>query len=102
MGHAGPQRAGTHRLPAACHGREGRGAIPIVRQGGEGTPKPGSELGRPGVGRMTPARGPSWKWWVCGALLLATMLLYMDRLTLSVTATQLKAEIHLDDKRYGR
>ncbi|HKB02929.1 MAG TPA: MFS transporter [Gemmataceae bacterium] len=51
---------------------------------------------------MTPARGPSWKWWVCGALLLATMLLYMDRLTLSVTATQLKAEIHLDDKRYGR
>jgi len=49
---------------------------------------------------MTP-RGPSWKWWVCGALLLATMLNYMDRLTLAVTATQLKTEISLADRRYG-
>lgn len=47
-------------------------------------------------------RGPSWKWWVCGALLLATMLNYMDRQTLSLTATQLKSEISLDDKRYGK
>jgi ACS family hexuronate transporter-like MFS transporter len=51
---------------------------------------------------MTPAHGQSWKWWVCGALLLATMLLYMDRLTLAVTATLLKSNIHLDDARYGR
>ncbi|MBO0697475.1 MAG: MFS transporter [Zavarzinella sp.] len=51
---------------------------------------------------MTPARGRSWKWWVCGALLLATMLNYMDRQTLSLTATQLKAEINLHDARYGR
>ena len=50
---------------------------------------------------MTPARGPEWKWWVCGALLLATMLNYMDRQTLSLTATQLKADISLDDARYG-
>lgn len=49
---------------------------------------------------MSPPAG-SWKWWVCGALLLATMLNYMDRQTLSLTATQLKAEIHLDDARYG-
>jgi MFS transporter, ACS family, hexuronate transporter len=49
---------------------------------------------------MSPTRG-SWKWWVCGALLLATMLNYMDRQTLSLTATQLKTEIHLDDARYG-
>ncbi len=50
-------------------------------------------------------RGPNWKWWVCGTLLLATMLNYMDRQTLSLTATQLKAAlpegIHLDDGRYG-
>lgn len=39
---------------------------------------------------------------MCGALLLATMLNYMDRQTLSLTATQLKTEISLDDKRYGR
>jgi ACS family hexuronate transporter-like MFS transporter len=50
---------------------------------------------------MSPAGG-SWKWWVCGALLLATMLNYMDRQTLSLTATQLKSEIHLDDARYGQ
>jgi ACS family hexuronate transporter-like MFS transporter len=43
----------------------------------------------------------SWKWWMCGALLLATMLNYMDRQTLSLTATQLKADINLDDGRYG-
>jgi len=49
---------------------------------------------------MSP-RGPSWKWWVCGALLLATMLNYMDRLTLAITATQLKTEIALADDRYG-
>lgn len=39
---------------------------------------------------------------MCGALLLATMLNYMDRQTLSLTATQLKSEISLDDGRYGR
>jgi MFS transporter, ACS family, hexuronate transporter len=50
---------------------------------------------------MTPVRRASWKWWVCVALLLATMLMYMDRLTLSVSATQLKTEIQLDASRYG-
>ena len=38
---------------------------------------------------------------MCGALLLATMLNYMDRQTLSLTATQLKSEINLNDGRYG-
>jgi MFS transporter, ACS family, hexuronate transporter len=46
-------------------------------------------------------RPVSWKWWVCGALLLATMLNYMDRQTLALTATQLKTEISLTDSRYG-
>jgi len=50
---------------------------------------------------MTEPAGRSWKWWVCGALMLATMLMYMDRLTLSVTGTQLKDIIHLSDDRYG-
>lgn len=43
----------------------------------------------------------SWKWWICVALLLATMLMYMDRMTLSVSATQLKKDMHLGDARYG-
>ncbi|HVK10777.1 MAG TPA: MFS transporter [Gemmataceae bacterium] len=46
-------------------------------------------------------RPGGWKWWVCGALLLATMLNYMDRQTLALTATQLKSEIQLTDARYG-
>lgn len=42
-----------------------------------------------------------WKWWVCGALLLATLLNYMDRQALAETATELKARFQLDDARYG-
>ncbi len=38
---------------------------------------------------------------MCGALLLATLLNYMDRQALSETATELKAQFHLDDGRYG-
>jgi len=39
-------------------------------------------------------RSPLWRWWVCGLLLLATTINYMDRQTLS----QLKVEIekHLE------
>ena len=43
----------------------------------------------------------SWKWWVCGALLLATFLNYVDRQALSETATELKARYSLHDERYG-
>ena len=46
-------------------------------------------------------RPVSWKWWVCAALLLATMLNYMDRQTLALTSTQLKLERNLTDARYG-
>ena len=42
-----------------------------------------------------------WRWWVCGALLLATLLNYMDRQAFSETSTRLKADYNLDDARYG-
>src|SRR5271166_4228585 len=48
------------------------------------------------------ARSARWKWWVCGLLLLATMLNYMDRLTLNLTATRIMAEFHLDERDYGQ
>jgi ACS family hexuronate transporter-like MFS transporter len=38
---------------------------------------------------------------VCGLLLLATMINYMDRLTLNLTASQIKEELHLDNEQYG-
>ena len=42
------------------------------------------------------------KWWVCGLLLLALMLNYMDRQTLSLTITTIQSELGLDDGHYGR
>ena len=48
-----------------------------------------------------PARGPLWKWTVCGLLLLATMINYMDRLTINQTASRVKEELRLNDEQYG-
>jgi ACS family hexuronate transporter-like MFS transporter len=49
-----------------------------------------------------PNRGPSWKWWVCGLLLLATMINYMDRLTLNQSAKRIKDELGLNNEQYGQ
>jgi MFS transporter, ACS family, hexuronate transporter len=43
----------------------------------------------------------SWRWWVCGAMFLATLLNYMDRQALSQTATDLKERYAIGDARYG-
>lgn len=52
----------------------------------------------------TPAihRSANWKWLVCGLLLLATMLNYMDRLTLNLTAFEIKREMQLTNEQYGQ
>jgi MFS transporter, ACS family, hexuronate transporter len=49
-----------------------------------------------------PPRGPAWKWWVCGLLLLATVINYMDRLTINQTAQRIKIELHLSNEQYGQ
>ncbi len=46
-------------------------------------------------------KSPSWRWWVCGALMLATVLNYADRQALPQLATGLKALYHIGDARYG-
>lgn len=43
-----------------------------------------------------------WKWSVCGLLLLATMVNYMDRLTLNQAAKPIKNEFKLDQRQYAR
>jgi MFS family permease len=48
------------------------------------------------------SRGPAWKWWVCGLLLLATMLNYMDRLTLNLTSALVMRSFSLDASDYGQ
>lgn len=46
-------------------------------------------------------RPTNWKWWVCGVLLLATFLNYMDRQALAVTLPELKREFNLAERRVG-
>lgn len=42
-----------------------------------------------------------WRWSVSGLLLLATMLNYMDRQTLSQLASTIRDEYHLNNEQYG-
>ena len=42
-----------------------------------------------------------WPWAICGLLLLATMLNYMDRQALSIVAPTLKTELGINDEYYG-
>jgi ACS family hexuronate transporter-like MFS transporter len=46
-------------------------------------------------------KSSAWKWWVCGVLLLATFLNYMDRQALAVTLPELKATYNLHEARIG-
>ena len=49
-----------------------------------------------------PERRPaSWKWWICGLLLLASAINYMDRQTLANAATRITTEFSLKQEQYG-
>ena len=43
----------------------------------------------------------SWKWWVSGLLLLATMINYMDRQTLANLSVRITEEFKLSQEEYG-
>jgi MFS transporter, ACS family, aldohexuronate transporter len=43
----------------------------------------------------------SWRWLVCGALLLATFLNYMDRQALAISLPEMKRSLNLGEKRIG-
>ena len=43
----------------------------------------------------------AWIWSVCGLLLLASTINYMDRLTLSTVAIRIKNEFRIDETQYG-
>src|SRR5438128_1717868 len=49
----------------------------------------------------TSHRLASWKWWICGLLLLASALNYMDRQTLANVATRITRQFHLSEEQYG-
>jgi len=47
------------------------------------------------------SRSHAWRWWVCGLLLLATMINYMDRLTLSLLAKNILQDLRLTERDYA-
>jgi ACS family hexuronate transporter-like MFS transporter len=53
------------------------------------------------ISNPTPERSPAWKWSVCGLLLCASMLMYMDRQTLPSIATRITTEFKLSQEQYG-
>jgi ACS family hexuronate transporter-like MFS transporter len=50
----------------------------------------------------TSTRSQAWRWWVAGLLLLATMINYMDRMTLTSASVRVTNEFHLTEEQYGR
>ena len=46
-------------------------------------------------------RSTSWKWTICGLLLLASAINYMDRQTLANAAVRITKEFHLSQEQYG-
>jgi len=52
---------------------------------------------------QTPRPRPtSWKWWICGLLLLASTINYMDRQTLANAAVRITEQFHLNQAQYGK
>ncbi|MSQ95584.1 MAG: MFS transporter [Gemmataceae bacterium] len=51
---------------------------------------------------MATERSTTWRWGVCSLLLCATMLMYMDRLTLSVLAKRICDEYGFSNVQYGQ
>jgi ACS family hexuronate transporter-like MFS transporter len=49
-----------------------------------------------------PGRSRHWKWWVCGLLLLATTINYMDRLTLNQLSVPIMKAFDLDARGYAQ
>jgi ACS family hexuronate transporter-like MFS transporter len=63
-------------------------------------PAPATSLGD--IAASPPStRSRGWAWWICGLLMLATVVNYMDRQALSVTARRIKSEMRLTNEDYG-
>ncbi|HEY6228461.1 MAG TPA: MFS transporter [Verrucomicrobiae bacterium] len=53
------------------------------------------------VSDSAPARSNRWKWWVCGLLLFASAINYMDRQTLANAASRITKHLALTQEQYG-
>jgi len=43
----------------------------------------------------------AWRWWVCGLLMLATVINYMDRMALNQTARRIKLSLGMNNEQYS-
>ena len=50
---------------------------------------------------MSSRGSASWKWWICGLLLCASAINYMDRQTLANSAVRISHQFHLTQEQYG-
>ena len=58
-------------------------------------------MGSKTMGTEGSGRPASWKWWITGLLLLATMINYMDRMTLGGASVRVTSELGLSELQYG-
>ncbi len=49
----------------------------------------------------SPSRSGAWRWWVCGLLLFASTINYMDRQTLANAAVRISKQLQLSEQQYG-
>ena len=56
---------------------------------------------RPIFAPVDAGRSTTWRWYICVLLLLATVVNYMDRLTINTLAIEIQKEFALNDKQYG-
>lgn len=66
-----------------------------------GTANPGTAEPRVNPANDSSVRPPSWKWIICGLLLLASAINYMDRQTLANASVRISREFGLVQEQYG-
>src|SRR5262245_6473471 len=104
MDHQGSNVAGAFGGSAGCHAGERGMVISHVCRRCGGAAGARVALGWPFMGGMitNPSSRPaSWKWTVCGMLLLASTINYMDRQTLANAAVRITTQFQLKQEQYG-
>src|SRR5262249_4691888 len=65
-------------------------------------PPPGAPMPPAVPDLRLPERSRAWRWWVCCLLLLATMVNYMDRMTINQLSPTILADLKMTEVEYGR
>src|SRR5262245_49625170 len=101
MDHPRAERAGTYWRTGLSHGRKGRSFVSLVCGRCRGDARTRHSMGRQilePVSAMAQTRPAAWRWWVCGLLLFASMINYMDRQTLANAAVRITTQFGLNQE----